>query len=77
MTWGNVTALMQMMKKIAYRDGVGDIFAEGIVKAASHFGSEAEVCVSHCKGPWALPPPHAARIICAVWCLLNLSGLQK
>ena len=50
MTWGNVTALMQMMKKIAYRDGVGDIFAEGIVKAASHFGSEAEACVSHCKG---------------------------
>lgn len=50
MTWGNVTALMQMMEKIAYRDGVGDIFAEGIVKAASHFGSEAEACVSHCKG---------------------------
>jgi len=46
----NVTALMQMMEKIAYRDGVGDIFAEGIVKAASRFGSEAEACVSHCKG---------------------------
>ena len=39
-----------MMEKIAMRQGVGYIFAEGIVRAAQQFGKEAEKYVSHCKG---------------------------
>lgn len=50
MTWGNHEALMQMMEKIAFRQGVGDVLSEGIVRAAPHFGKEAEKYVSHCKG---------------------------
>jgi aldehyde:ferredoxin oxidoreductase len=50
MTWGNHAALMQMMEKVAFRQGVGDVLSEGIVRAAPHFGKEAEKYVSHCKG---------------------------
>ncbi|MBP1722054.1 MAG: Aldehyde ferredoxin oxidoreductase [Deltaproteobacteria bacterium] len=50
LTWGNYEAMIQMMEKIAFRQGVGDILAEGIVKASRTFGKEAEKCVSHSKG---------------------------
>ena len=50
LTWGNYHAMMQLMEKIAFREGVGDIFAEGIVRAARKFGREAEKYVSHSKG---------------------------
>ncbi|MCX5902221.1 MAG: aldehyde ferredoxin oxidoreductase family protein [Proteobacteria bacterium] len=50
LTWGNYHAMMQLMEKIAFREGVGDVFAEGIVRAASKFGREAEKYVSHSKG---------------------------
>ena len=50
LTWGNYEAMMHLMEKIAYREGVGELFAEGIVRAAPKFGKEAEKYVSHCKG---------------------------
>jgi aldehyde:ferredoxin oxidoreductase len=50
MTWGNHEAMVQMMEKIAFRQGVGDILADGIVKASSKFGKEAEKYISHSKG---------------------------
>lgn len=50
MTWGNHEAMVEMMRKVAYREGVGDILAEGIVKASKKFGKEAERYVSHAKG---------------------------
>jgi aldehyde:ferredoxin oxidoreductase len=50
MTWGNYEAMMQMMEKIAFRQGVGDILSDGIVQAAKKFGKEAERYVSHSKG---------------------------
>ena len=50
MTWGNHEAMVQMMEKVAFRQGVGDILSDGIVRAAPKFGKEAEKYVSHCKG---------------------------
>jgi aldehyde:ferredoxin oxidoreductase len=50
MTWGNHQAMVEMMKKVVFREGVGNIFAEGIVNAAKRFGREAEKYVSHSKG---------------------------
>jgi aldehyde:ferredoxin oxidoreductase len=50
LTWGNASAMMAMMEKIARRDGVGSMLAEGIVRAAPHFGPEAVKYVSHSKG---------------------------
>ena len=30
LTWGNLPAICKLLKKIAYRDGIGDILAEGL-----------------------------------------------
>ena len=50
LTWGNHEAMAKMMEKVAFRQGVGDVLAEGIVKASKQFGKEAETYVSHSKG---------------------------
>jgi len=50
LTWGNHEAMAKMMEKVALRQGVGDVLAEGIVKASRQFGKEAEAYVSHSKG---------------------------
>jgi aldehyde:ferredoxin oxidoreductase len=50
LTWGNHEAMAKMMEKVAFRQGVGDVLAEGIVKASRQFGKEAEAYVSHSKG---------------------------
>lgn len=50
LTWGNHEAMAKMMEKVAFRQGVGDVLAEGIVKASKQFGKEAERYVSHSKG---------------------------
>ncbi|WP_300458116.1 aldehyde ferredoxin oxidoreductase C-terminal domain-containing protein [Desulfobacula sp.] len=41
MNWGNVEAVKEMLKKIANRDGFGDIMAEGVMHAAKKIGGEA------------------------------------
>lgn len=41
MTWGNAAAARAMLYKIAYREGCGALFAEGVKRAAEHFGGEA------------------------------------
>ena len=41
MTWGNVEAMRALVRKIAYREGFGNILAEGAMRAAQKFGSEA------------------------------------
>ena len=50
MTWGNHEAMVEMTRKVAFREGIGNVFAEGIVKASKRFGKEAEKYVSHAKG---------------------------
>ncbi len=41
-TWGNEEAFLELIRKIAYRDGIGDILAQGWEKAAEHFGKGSE-----------------------------------
>ena len=50
MTWGNHKSMEAMLRKVAFREGIGNILAEGIVKASKKFGKEAEKYVSHSKG---------------------------
>jgi len=46
--WGNAETIHKLIEKIAYRDGIGDILAEGVKKAAKKLGGE-EFAV-HIKG---------------------------
>jgi aldehyde:ferredoxin oxidoreductase len=41
MTWGNSEALMEMMNRVANRQGIGNIGAEGVMRAAQKIGGEA------------------------------------
>jgi len=44
MTWGNVSGTRSLLEKIAYRQGVGKMLAEGVKRAAEKVGGEALSC---------------------------------
>jgi len=50
LTWGNSEALPLMLEKIAFRQGVGDLLADGVRKAAGKLGPETEKYAIHVKG---------------------------
>ncbi|MFC1933501.1 aldehyde ferredoxin oxidoreductase family protein [Chloroflexota bacterium] len=50
LTWGNEDATIQMLHKIASRDGFGDVLAEGSVKAAEIIGRGAKKYAMTMKG---------------------------
>ena len=41
MRWGNVEGVKTMLNKIAKREGIGDLLAEGVMRAAEKIGGEA------------------------------------
>ncbi len=50
LTWGNHEAAQAMIKMIAYREGIGDLLAEGVMRAAEKIGNGAEAFALHVKG---------------------------
>jgi len=48
--FGNAEAMVEMVKKIGTREGLGDILAEGVKRAAERIGKGAENLASHIKG---------------------------
>jgi aldehyde:ferredoxin oxidoreductase len=57
--WGNADAIVELVHKIAKREGVGDILAEGAKIAAEKFGKGAEQLAIHVGGQ--LIPMHDPR----------------
>lgn len=49
-SWGNAEAIMQLIRKIAYREGIGDILANGVKKASEIIGRGSEDFAVHIKG---------------------------
>jgi len=61
MDWGNVEAARAMMRKIAHREGFGNILAEGVMRAAKSIGGEAPNMAIHTmKG--STPRGHDHRV---------------
>ena len=48
--FGNADAMLKMIEMIAERRGIGDLLAEGALRAARKIGNGAEALVLHCKG---------------------------
>ncbi len=48
--FGNADALVAMIKKIAHREGFGDVLAEGSERAAQKIGKNADEYLITCKG---------------------------
>jgi aldehyde:ferredoxin oxidoreductase len=62
--FGNGEAMVQMVEKIAMREGLGDILAEGLLPAAEKIGSNAERFAVHAKGqPQPMHEPRLKRAL--------------
>jgi len=67
MKWGNIEGMLAMQQKIAKREGIGDILAEGVKPAAAKFGKGADKYAFHVKGQelaaWNVPANHGFAIV--------------
>ncbi len=50
LVWGNADAVIQMIHKIARREGIGNLLADGVKRAAAALGRGAEQFALHVKG---------------------------
>jgi len=50
LNWGNGSAIVELIRKIAYKEGFGGILAEGVKRAAEKIGRGAEQYAMHSKG---------------------------
>jgi aldehyde:ferredoxin oxidoreductase len=50
LTYGNHASMVALVKKIAMREGIGNLLAEGTMRAASQIGKGAEDYAIHVKG---------------------------
>lgn len=50
MTWGNASSIVTMAQKIIYRDGVGDLLADGVKVACERFGGLGAEFAIHVQG---------------------------
>ncbi|MHB0868683.1 MAG: aldehyde ferredoxin oxidoreductase family protein [Chloroflexota bacterium] len=50
LTWGNAEAMLKLVDMIAYRQGIGDVLAEGSRMAARRIGSGADELAMQVKG---------------------------
>jgi len=78
MNWGNVESVRKMLHKIASREGIGDLLAEGVKRASEEIGGESlDMAVCTRKGSTPRGHDHRAR-----WhelldtCFTNTSTLE-
>lgn len=71
--WGDEKAVADLLEMIAYRQGIGDILAEGVRRASRHFPG-AEKCAVEIKGlePFLLDP----RARWSTWTFGYLTNLR-
>jgi len=50
LTWGNAEAMIALIHKIGKREGIGDILADGVKRAAERIGKGSEKFAMHVKG---------------------------
>ena len=50
LSWGNADVLPILVERISKREGIGDILADGVLKAAKKIGQGADKYAVHCKG---------------------------
>lgn len=63
LTWGNYHAMLEMIDRITFRDGFGDLLAEGVVNATEEIGRGSERYAVHVKGMTAPPlDPRSVKV---------------
>jgi aldehyde:ferredoxin oxidoreductase len=66
--WGNKEVIIELLRKIAYREGFGNILAEGSLNAARKIGKGAEKYSYHIKGK-----SHPDRLTAYIPCVLGFA----
>mgnify|MGYP001028753349 CR=1 FL=1 len=56
LTWGNGSALNELIRKLAYREGIGDLLADGMIETARKIGHNSEYYLIHIKGQPSIEP---------------------
>jgi aldehyde:ferredoxin oxidoreductase len=59
LTWGNSRAIIDMLKKMCVREGIGDLLAEGAMRASAEIGKGSEQFAMHVGGE--MVPMHDPR----------------
>jgi len=54
--WGNSKSFLEMLKKLAYREGLGDWLADGILEASKRIGKNSQYYGIHIKGQPSIEP---------------------
>ncbi|PIE64869.1 MAG: hypothetical protein CSA26_05930 [Desulfobacterales bacterium] len=54
--WGDGDALAAMIKKLAYREDIGDLLADGALQAAEKIGHNSRYLLAHMKGQPSIEP---------------------
>jgi len=71
--WGNHEVVIELLRKMAYREGIGDILAEGAKRAADIVGQGSEQFAIHVKGQDSVEPMRAAKGW-ALGCVVSTRG---
>ncbi len=50
LTWGNTEAMIALVEKMIFREGIGDILADGVKKAAERIGRDTDRYAMHAGG---------------------------
>ena len=50
LAWGNGDAILELLRKMVARDGVGDLLADGVKRAAARIGKGSEAWAMHAGG---------------------------
>lgn len=56
LNWGNSKSFLLMLKKLAYREGLGDLLAEGVFEAAKKIGKNSTYYLIQVKGQPSIEP---------------------
>jgi len=54
--WGDGEVILKMLEKLAYRDGIGDLLADGVKEASRRLGKGSEEFAIHMKGQDSVDP---------------------
>ncbi len=70
--WGNKEVILDLVKKVTYREGFGDVLADGCLNAAKKIGNGAEKYAYHIKGK-----SHPDRMTSVISYVLGFSAATR
>lgn len=74
MQWGDTEAMEAMIDQIVFRRGIGDLLAEGLVRAAGEIGRGTEELVVHFKGMEDSSTDKRNDMLIGLWGLTSTRG---